>query len=117
MFSTEAPFGAPHPAAPETWPGGRYKSRSVAGLLTFFLGIFGAHDFYLGRRRRAVAHLAFGVLQLVLAGVLLQAFFADFPPNMLPALLIRTTGLLWLGNIVWVLVDFVQICQMRGLGR
>ncbi len=102
---------------PEMWPDDRRKSRSVAGLLAFFLGIIGAHDFYLGRKRRALAHLGFGVLQLVLAGVLLQAFFADFPPNMLPALLIRTTGLLWLGNIVWVLVDFVEICHMRGLGR
>ncbi|MBQ1023947.1 TM2 domain-containing protein [Micromonospora sp. C95] len=49
-----------HPAQP--------KSLAVAYLLLFFLGVFGAHYFYLGVTRRAIVYLltlgclGFGVL-------------------------------------------------------
>ncbi|MEM6877270.1 MAG: NINE protein [Bacteroidota bacterium] len=43
-------------------------NKYVAGFLALFLGIFGAHDFYLGRRLRAIAQLAsFWVLVFLLA--------------------------------------------------
>ena len=42
----------------------RPKSKLIAGLLAVFLGSIGAHDFYLGYTKKAVAHLVMYVLFL-----------------------------------------------------
>ena len=42
----------------------RPKSKLIAGLLAVFLGSIGAHDFYLGYTKKAVAHLIMYVLFL-----------------------------------------------------
>ncbi len=41
------------------------KSRLVTVLLTFFLGIFGAHRFYIGKMRTAIVMLILSILYLV----------------------------------------------------
>ena len=41
------------------------KKRKTAALLALLLGIFGAHRFYLGQRRRGIAHLVFAVLGIL----------------------------------------------------
>jgi hypothetical protein len=38
-------------------PGASHRSRSVAFVLAFFFGVFGAHRFYVGRTRSAVIQL------------------------------------------------------------
>jgi len=53
------------PAGAEEFPGD--KNRKTAALLALFLGIFGAHRFYLGQRRRGIAHLIFAVLGILSA--------------------------------------------------
>ncbi len=43
------------------------KSRLVTVLLTFFLGIFGTHRFYIGKIRTAIVMLILSILYLVTA--------------------------------------------------
>jgi TM2 domain-containing membrane protein YozV len=50
------------------------KSIVVAYILWFFLGLLGAHRFYLGRAGTAVAQLALFLLGLVLAAVVVGLF-------------------------------------------
>lgn len=42
------------------------KRRDVAALLAVFLGLVGAHKFYLGRRHEGIAHLLLMVLACML---------------------------------------------------
>ncbi len=117
MYSTEAPQGVPRSVPPGMWPDDRRKSRSVAGLFAFFLGIFGAHDFYLGRRRQGWIHLG-----LVLAGIVV-AWGATLAGASVPptghtfGVLLWLAFLSWLVNVLWVLIDFLRILRMPGLGR
>jgi Predicted membrane protein len=58
--------GAPNALANSAVTNGGRKSRLIAGLLAIFLGVFGAHNFYLGFRKKALIQLlltlfAFGV--------------------------------------------------------
>ena len=41
------------------------RSRLVTVLLTFFLGIFGVHRFYIGKTRTAIVMLILSILYLV----------------------------------------------------
>ena len=52
------------------------KSATVAGLLGIFLGVVGAHDWYLGRKTKGIIHVALfagGILMEVLIPVLTAA--------------------------------------------
>lgn len=51
------------------------KSRLAALLLGIFLSGYGAHNFYLGRYKRAIVQLA---LTLISLAVLLKVFFVDY---------------------------------------
>ena len=53
----------------------RYKSQTVAWLLWFFLGVLGAHKFYLGLKGQGVAML------LTLGGIGFWALFSAFSIN------------------------------------
>lgn len=87
-----------------------YRSQPLAMVLCFFLGLFGAHWFYLGRSRWGVMYLVAG------AGFwpfqMLAASLADIHPA-LPAVAI---ALVWLAEIVlWaaVLYDFCCLLSMH----
>ena len=45
------------------------KSYIAAALLAFFLGAFGAHNFYLGYTRKAVIQLAMGLMTIFTLGL------------------------------------------------
>ena len=62
------------------------KSKLVAALLAFFLGVYGAHNFYLGYNSKAVTQL----LLALLGGVL-------------------TCGLSTTAVAIWVIVEAVQL--------
>ncbi len=68
------PYGQPYqqPTYPQAQPfvplGYRQKSRTAAGILGILLGIFGAHNFYLGYTGRAIAQL----LITILSGLILS---------------------------------------------
>jgi TM2 domain-containing membrane protein YozV len=75
------------------------KSRLVASLLAFFLGILGVHRFYVGRNETASVMLSFGIIGLIILG--------------LAAILSLNDGLLFWGlsfaaaSGIWAFVDFV----------
>ncbi|MFT8704975.1 MAG: TM2 domain-containing protein [Bifidobacterium sp.] len=48
------------------------KSKIVAGLLAIFFGVFGVHNFYLGRTGRAVAQLLISVLTFGIGAVAVE---------------------------------------------
>ncbi len=63
------PYGPPHPPYVVVV---RQKEAGIAYLFWFFLGIFGAHQFYLGKVGRGLFYLfTLGVLGL---GVLIDLF-------------------------------------------
>ena len=66
------------------------KSKAVAGLLCFFLGVLGVHRFYMG-------YVVSGILMLVLnvAGALLKTFAIGRALTVVAG--------------IWVLADFVRI--------
>ena len=46
--------------------GGEQKSKMTAGLLGIFLGVFGVHNFYLGRMTNATIQIGLGIGGIVL---------------------------------------------------
>jgi TM2 domain-containing membrane protein YozV len=85
------------------------KSRLAATLLAFFLGIFGAHRFYVGRYGSAAGMLVLTILFFVILGVTGTAFRFGFALAMVNiwALGIATIPLIAVG--IWALVDFIVI--------
>lgn len=73
----------------------RPKSHAAAALLAFFLGGFGAHNFYLGHTGRGLIQLIMWVLS-ILTTVLLVGF----------------AGLMLLG--IWVFIEFLLILFRSG---
>ncbi|WP_296105093.1 TM2 domain-containing protein [uncultured Corynebacterium sp.] len=71
-------------------PQGRQKSKVVAAVLAFFLGGFGAHNFYLGYIGAACAQLAILLISIPLMFVVV-GFITDAALS------------------IWVLVEFIMI--------
>lgn len=69
-----APTPAPAPTAPAAVSD---KSRLVAAILAWFLGVFGVHNFYVERKGNAVAQL---ILTITVIGAVVSAIwaFVDF---------------------------------------
>ncbi|KIU20843.1 TM2 domain-containing protein [Weissella cibaria] len=63
------------------------RSKSKALLLTFFLGYFGVHEFYLGKTNLGIAHLLMGT--------------------------IGTMFFLGIINFIWVIVEFIGIATAK----
>ncbi len=68
------------------------KSRLATTLLAIFLGVFGAHRFYLGKTRSAVAMLLLGIFGLIFTASPIGAAVGVF--------LLLVVG-------VWAFVDFI----------
>lgn len=75
--ATPAPNPAPNAAPVELTSS---KSRLIAAILAYFLGVFGGHNFYVGRTGNAVAQL---ILTITVIGAVV--------------------------SVIWVLVDFICI--------
>jgi TM2 domain-containing membrane protein YozV len=67
------------------------KTALVAYLLWFFLGLFGAHNFYLGRIGVAVTQL---ILSLILVGMIITIFWVLVDAFLIPAWIRRQNNLL-----------------------
>jgi TM2 domain-containing membrane protein YozV len=67
------------------------KTALVAYLLWFFLGWFGAHNFYLGRIGVAVAQL---ILSLTIVGILITFFWVIVDAFLIPGWVRRQNNLL-----------------------
>lgn len=103
-------FGDFYHVKPLGLPSNRKRSKAVAYVLWLFLGLFGAHRFYLMRQRSGLAQLA----MLIVGGL---CFFLALPDLEIMAkptmngdlgLLIGTTdlGLMIRAFGVWVLLAF-----------
>lgn len=79
----------------------------TAALLAFFLGTFGAHNFYLGRKKQAIAQLLLSILGFILyiSGYIGLINSVEL---VIPITLILGAFIL-LGLNIWVIVEFVQI--------
>ena len=71
------------------------KSKVAAALLAFFLGVFGAHNFYLGKTGRGVAQLGLFFFGLISSFFLIGIFIL-------------------IGLEIWVLVEFIMILVGSG---
>ena len=67
------------------------KTALVAYLLWFFLGLFGAHNFYLGRTGVAVTQL---ILSLILIGMVITIFWVLVDAFLIPGWVRRQNNLL-----------------------
>lgn len=77
MTAPPGPWGPPPPPPPPpNLPPSQPLSKKRAALLAFFLGAFGAHNFYLNQRKRGFGHLA--LLGLALLGFLAMGLYTLF---------------------------------------
>lgn len=86
------------------------KSLVFAYLAWLFFGVFGAHRFYLGRRKTAFAMLALAVSPFVagfLLGLLIGASWADVGDR-----LNTFQRITWAILAIWMLVDIFLIPGM-----
>jgi len=67
------------------------KTALVAYLLWFFLGLFGAHNFYLGRTGVAVTQL---ILSLIVVGMIITVFWVLVDAFLIPGWIRRQNNLL-----------------------
>jgi TM2 domain-containing membrane protein YozV len=67
------------------------KTALVAYILWFFLGLFGAHNFYLGRTGVAVAQL---ILSLTIVGMVITIIWALVDAFLIPGWVRRQNNLL-----------------------
>lgn len=63
----------------------KHKSRKIAGILAIFLGVFGAHMFYLNRKKIGFILIAITVMFVATLGSIL--FFTNAIPNALAFLI------------------------------
>jgi TM2 domain-containing membrane protein YozV len=57
------------------------KTALIAYILWFFLGIFGAHNFYLNRKGAAIAQL---ILSLIVVGLIITVFWVLIDAFLIP---------------------------------
>ena len=88
------------------------RSRTTAALLAFFLGSWGAHDFYRGQMGRGWGHVALGAVSVIIFLIALVVAAGSTPGSDQEAL----SGLIWIisllitmGNGIWALVEFIMI--------
>ncbi|WP_115727615.1 NINE protein [Actinomyces culturomici] len=102
----------PNPSAPAAAP----KSKAVAAVLGFFLGGFGAPDFYLGYTKIGVIKLVVWAIGAVLyvPGYLsaVASIQNGVMPSPSPAMAIG--GLLMAALGIWAIVTFIQILMRKG---
>lgn len=98
------------------------KSATVAGLLGIFLGSVGAHDWYLGDKKKGIIHVclaASGFVVTIIASVILPAtlsFRAMLAMAGLVALLDGIAALIMGANALWGLIEGIQILVQGDAG-
>ncbi|MDO5736576.1 MAG: NINE protein [Propionibacteriaceae bacterium] len=115
-YPTQSLYGQPDPYQQPYGGYGMYnhgqpiKSKATAALLAFFIGTFGAHNFYLGKKTTGFAHLALGILGfmifVVAGGSLDDPATAD---DLLPSVMLLLATMMVMGNGIWAFVEFIII--------
>lgn len=97
----------------------KIKSATVAGLLGLFLGQFGAHSWYLGKKKQGIAHVclfAAGIILVMIASIV--AFSAVSSPysyyrattsgaSGISLVLLFLGWIITIGNGIWALVEAI----------
>lgn len=98
------------------------KSATVAGLLGIFLGSVGAHDWYLGDKRKGTIHVclaASGIIVSVIASAILPAALSWrtlITMAWLITLLSAAAALIMAANGIWGLVEGIIILAQGDAG-
>lgn len=102
------------------------KSSSVAGILGIFLGAFGVHDWYLGRRKKqAKTHVTLTIVAVVLFAVvmIMRAVASSGLPlaaitilNNVATVLYVIAWLMIMGNIIWGAIEGIIILAQGDAG-
>lgn len=79
-----------------------HKSKSAAIALAFFMGVIGAHNFYLGQIKRGIGHCA-----LLIGGLLLTPLLLVYEPQGPWWSLTLAAG--YTGSVLWSYVETVII--------
>lgn len=98
----------------------RYKKASekktyIAALLAFFLGIFGAQNWYMGHKGRGIIS---GLMDIFAVLMLLPIFSFSISGNLITALTVIASCLI-AANVYWGLIDTIRIlsgCAKDGDG-
>ena len=95
------------------------KSAVAAGLLGLFLGQFGAHSWYLGKKKQGIAHVclfAAGIISMIIAMVIIfssartvyvySSYSIQTANEPFAAILLMFLAwALMMGNGIWALID------------
>ena len=98
------------------------KSSTTAGLLGIFLGAFGAHNWYLGDKKKGIIHVSLagaGFLMLFLSWIILpntMSFLAVYRMAWLFTMLNSLGGLLISSSEIWGFVEGIQILTAGDAG-
>jgi TM2 domain-containing membrane protein YozV len=86
------------------------KSKVLAAILAFLIGIFGAHDFYLGNKKAGFIKLGLSLVGygLYLAGILSAGVLTATEAVAFPVIAIVGLVILF-GVSIWAFVDFIRI--------
>lgn len=98
------------------------KSATTAGLLGIFLGVFGAHNWYLGEKSKGITHVC-----MMSGGVLVEIIAAAVLPNVLSftmliqmawlfTVLTAVAGLAMSASAIWGLVEGIIILSQGDAG-
>ncbi|MEZ5085205.1 MAG: TM2 domain-containing protein [Tessaracoccus sp.] len=119
------PWPPPYPPRPEQLPPKKPRSKTTAALLAFLLGWTGAHNFYLGQRKRGIGHaVLLGATLFVWTVTGLYTLYVviwysdlylghdhDMGPGteiLLTSLLVLSYGLV-IADVVWAIVEGIII--------
>lgn len=98
------------------------KSATTAGLLGIFLGGFGAHDWYLGEKKKGIIHVCMmsgGILVSVVASIILPAALGPFAALQAAGIIAFLTGIAGLAaaaSSIWGLVEGIIILSQGDAG-
>ncbi len=101
----------------------KVKSATVAGLLGIFLGQYGAHDWYLGKKVKGAIHVALvatGLILVMIAAIIaanLNEFrLAIYGPPAYLIIMFVIAYLILFGNGIWALVEGIILLAKGDAG-
>lgn len=99
------------------------KSATTAGLLGIFLGQYGAHDWYLGKKVQGIIHVSLAAVSLILmviaiaiAANLNEFRLAVYGPPAYLIIMFVVAYLILFGNAVWGLVEGIILLAKGDAG-
>lgn len=98
------------------------KSATIAGLLGIFLGGVGAHNWYLGEKKKGIIHVSLvggAILIMLIADAIIPAVFSlrtAFSLAGILAFLNLVSGLLMTGSSFWGFIEGIQILTKGDAG-